>query len=169
MTPPSFLSLIEGFQFRKPDDASDEKLLADVQKHGWHIVAIPDDEVGPGFAFTVGLYLRTLQPEVLIMGVPVQAAARVLNAIGEYALNRGDLQPDIRYPDFIDNYEVIFRRIDRSHYGEYLGSAFWFYKHHAPDFPVFQCIWPDPKGIFPHEPGYDQRYASKQIDLSKPR
>ncbi len=61
-------------------------MLADIHGHGWHIVAVPTDDHGPGFAFTVGLYLRTLQPEVLIMGVAPAPSGRALNAIGDYVM-----------------------------------------------------------------------------------
>ena len=54
------------------------------------VIAKPDDDAGPGFAFTVGLYLRTLQPETLIMGVPFEPSGRVLNAIGDYLMAGGE-------------------------------------------------------------------------------
>ena len=61
-------------------------MLADIQEHGWHVVGISDDEVGPGFSFTVGVYLRTLQPEILMMGTPIESSHRVLNAVAEYLM-----------------------------------------------------------------------------------
>ncbi|MBK8093809.1 MAG: DUF4262 domain-containing protein [Verrucomicrobiaceae bacterium] len=68
----SYPTLIPSFSFREPEDDGDAKLLSDVREHGWHVVGVPDDEEGPGFAFTVGVYLRTLQPEILIMGLPME-------------------------------------------------------------------------------------------------
>jgi len=90
-------SRIKGFQYREADEPSDDKLIADVKTHGWHIVGVPDDSVGPCFAFTVGLYLRTLQPEVLIMGIPFEPSARVLNAIGDHLMAGGEIEPEKRY------------------------------------------------------------------------
>ena len=74
-------SRIKGFRYREADEPSEEKIIADVKRHGWHIVGVPDDDAGPGFAFTVGLYLRTLQPETLIMGVPFEPSGRVLERV----------------------------------------------------------------------------------------
>jgi len=85
--------MLPGFVFRNPDDKGDAKLLADIQEHGWHVVGIPDDEDGPGFTFTVGIYLRTLQPEILMMGIPIKPSHRVLNAIAEYLLVEASLLP----------------------------------------------------------------------------
>ena len=99
---------LSDFQFREPDDSSDLKLLEDVQRHGWHVVAIPADHHGPGFAFTVGLYLRTLQPEILIMGVDIAPSGRVLNAIGDYLMAGGELIPEQRYPEFVNGRKLFF-------------------------------------------------------------
>ena len=57
---------------------------------------------GPGFCFTVGVYLRTLQPEILLMGVPIEPTHRVLNAIAGYLMAGGTITPETRYPDFVD-------------------------------------------------------------------
>src|SRR5262245_45766894 len=94
----TFSSQLPDFSFPAAEDSSDEKLLHDVRVHGWHVVAIAEDEAGPGFAFTVGLYLRTLRPEILIMGVPPDPSMRVLNAIGEFLIAGGELSEHQRYP-----------------------------------------------------------------------
>ena len=80
----------------------------------------------------------------------------------------GQLEIGRRYSQFVDGREVIFRRIASGHYRDYLGCAIWFYKEHAPEFPALQCIWPDLDGRFPDEAGFDQRFTSKQTDLSEP-
>lgn len=157
---------LHGFIFREPDDSGDEKLLADVHRHGWHVVAVPSDEEGSGFAFTVGLYLRTLQPEILIMGVDIDPSGRVLNAIGDYLMAGGQIVPEQRYPKFVDGRDVIFRRIHDTHFYDYLGCANWFYRPHPGGYPALQCIWPDLNGVFPHEDGFDKRLKGFQIDLS---
>ena len=156
------------FVFREPDDTGDMKMLADIRGHGWHVVGIPDDDVGPGFSFTVGVYLRTLQPEILMMGVPIEPAHRVLNAIAEYLMAGGTIVPEQRYPDFVDGRLVLFRQIHQSQFREYLGCAIWFYRPLGAPFPALQCIWPDLQGRFPHEAEFDARFVGRQTDLSLP-
>jgi Domain of unknown function (DUF4262) len=158
-------SKIPKFAFRDPKDEGDVKLLADVRAHGFHVVAILDDEEGPGFAFTVGVYLRTLRPEILIMGIPPDPAHRVLNAIAQRVVEGEALRAGKRYEGFADGKEVMFRPIHESQFPEYLGYAGWFYRS---PFPAIQCVWPDLKGLFPHEPGFDPRFVGRQIDLSIP-
>lgn len=157
---------LPNFQFRQPEDDGDKKMIDDIHRHGWNIIAVPKDAQGPSFAFTVGLYLRTLQPEILIMGVDIAPSGRVLNAIGDYLMNGGKIVAEQRYPEFVDDQEVIFRLVHPRHYPDYLGSAMWFYKPHPGGFPCLQCIWPDRRGLFPHEDGFDDQSQSLQIDLS---
>jgi len=158
---------LPGFEFRAPEDDGDRKLLSDVESHGWHIVIIPADEHGPGFAFTVGLYLRTLQPEILIMGVPSDASARVLNAIGDYAMEGGEIVAGRRYPRFVDRCDVEFRPIAPRHFREHFGYAIWFYRKWDKVFPTLQCIYPDLEGVFPGEPGHAKRFQELQPVLSE--
>lgn len=159
-------SKLPGFTFREPDDSGDEKLLKDVREHGWHVVGIPDDEEGPGFSFTVGVYLRTLHPEILIMGVPIEPAHRVLNAIAEHLMAGGTITPETRYTGFVNGLQVLFRPIHPTQFDEYLGCANWFYRRSVAQYPAFQCIWPDSPGRFPDEAEFDSRFVSRQLDLS---
>lgn len=165
---PEHPSKLPGFVFRDPDDPGDIKFLQDIREHGWHVVGVPDDEEGPGFSFTVGVHLRTLQPEILMMGVPIESSHRILNEIAGYLMEGGTIAPGQKYSGFVDGREVMFRPIHQSRFGEYLGYAVWFYRPLAGEFPAFQCLWPDLQGRFPHEPGFDSRFVGRQIDLSVP-
>lgn len=165
---PDYPNKLSDFAFRAPEDSGDEKMLADIHEHGWHVVGIPDDEEGPGFVFTVGLYLRTLQPEILMMGAPLEPSHRVLNAIAEYLMAGGTIIPEQKYPDFVDGREVLFRPIHASHFYEYLGCANWFYKSLGTPFPAYQCVWPDLQGHYPDEADFDSRFVGRQTDLSLP-
>ena len=162
----SYTHKLQGFVFREPGDKADVKLLSDIQNHGWHIVGIPDDEEGPGFAFTVGVYLRALQPEILIMGVPMGLSYRILNVIAEYLIDGGTLTPGVRYSKFVEGREVLFNQVHQTQFCEYLGYANWFYRPSHVSFPALQCIWPDSQGRFPQEDGFDSRFANRQLDLS---
>lgn len=165
---PDYPILIPSFSFRKPDDKHDVKMLADIDEHGWHVVMVPDDEEGPGFAFTVGVYLRTLRPEILIMGLPIETSHRILNNIAGHLLRGGDLVPDQRYDTFAEGIQMQFKPVHASHFYEYLGCANWFYQSLGKPFPVYQCFWPDQQGRLPDEDGFDEGYRCRQLDLSLP-
>src|SRR3954467_13541464 len=125
---PDHPNKLPGFVFRDPDDQGDVKMLADIRDYGWQVVGIPDNDEGPGFCFTVGVYLRTLQPEILMMGIPIEPSHRVLNSIAEYLLAGGTIAPGQRYGEFVDGRQVMFSPIHQSRFREYLGCANWFYR-----------------------------------------
>src|SRR5947209_3318154 len=126
---------------------ADQQLLQDVQEVGWHVLLIPEDEEGPAFAFTVGLYHSFQHPEVLIMGLDPGIMHRILNIIGEDAKAGRHYEPEKEYPDILEGYRCAFEEIDKGLYEEYLGYAIWFYRGSA--FPALQCVWPDHEGRYP--------------------
>jgi hypothetical protein len=140
--------------------ASDEKLLQDIAEYGWHVVLIAEDEEGPAFAFTVGLYHSYGHPEVLIQGLGLDLMHQVLNAIGDEAKGGQRYEAGCRYPDLLESYDCLFQTIERSYYPEYLGYANWYYK--GDNFPALQCVWPDMKGRFPGEEGFPVQLAELQ-------
>ena len=157
------------FIFQEPKTAFEGKLLKGVEEHGWYVIGVPDGAEGRGFAYTIGVHLRTLQPEILIMGLPVASAHHLLNGIAEYLMEGGTLEPEVKYEGFANGFPLIFRPIHPTQYHEHLGSANWFYRRSGVAFPAYQCVWPDPQGRFPHEAGFEEKYAPMQQDLSLPR
>jgi uncharacterized protein DUF4262 len=49
---------------REPLDDHERKAVADVKKHGWHVLKVLEDDRGPAFAYTVGLYHSFGHPEL---------------------------------------------------------------------------------------------------------
>jgi hypothetical protein len=41
-------------------------LLGDVERHGWHVIAVEEDEVGPGFAYSIGPHRSFEEPAVIV-------------------------------------------------------------------------------------------------------
>ncbi|MEV4943102.1 DUF4262 domain-containing protein [Streptomyces zaomyceticus] len=59
----------------------DLTVIEHVQQHGWHVGA--EDEIGPGFAHTIGLAHTHGRPEPAVFGLAVHPMHRMLNALGE--------------------------------------------------------------------------------------
>ena len=133
------------------DDDSDRKLLADVDSHGWHLVAIRDAPDDPPYVFSVGIYHTLGQPELCIFGLSsANAMGTILNGIGELMRGGETFQDWHESEDVLEGYACMFRRVDPRHYAEYFGYARWF--HESDDFPMLQCVWPDREGRFPWDP-----------------
>ncbi len=51
----------------------DLTINSNVQQHGWHVVMVPEDEVGPGFAYTIGLAHTHGGPELAMFVLDIHA------------------------------------------------------------------------------------------------
>jgi hypothetical protein len=142
-------------------NASEQKVLADVQAFGWHVVLIPEDDAGPGFAFTIGLFQSFRHAEIIIFGLPHDVMHEVLNLIGGAVKEGRQFKAGDQSADFLDRYECAFVDFPLSAYEDFLGYARWFYKGN--EFPAIQCVWPDSSGRFPWQPG-----AAEGVKLKQP-
>lgn len=154
--------MLPDFQMRVAEDDSERKVLSDVEKYGWHILHILEDESGPSFSFSVGFYLKFGHPEVLVMGLAQPVAHELINLIGKNLTTGRIYRPRERIGDLADGFDCSFVPIAVEHYREYLGYAIWFYRSLKQPFPALQLVWPDKEGRFPWERGYDERFFKLQ-------
>jgi len=52
-------------------NGGDAQVPADIETYGWHVIEVPEDDEGPGFAFTIGLFRRFEHPELIVFGLPM--------------------------------------------------------------------------------------------------
>ncbi len=145
---------------REPKDDHERKTIADVQNHGWHVLKVMEDDEGPAFAYTVGLYHSFGHPELIVVGLPIEVGHSVLNIAGE-SIRRGVRYAEgIRSDEFLEGRACTFRRMPESQYRHYLGWDLWFYDGNA--FPALQMIWADQHGRWPWETSVDQGVRKQQ-------
>jgi hypothetical protein len=142
------------FEWPKPESEADETILRNVRKHGCHIVAIPRDERGPGYAFSIGLFANYGHAELVIFGLRADIAQTIINDVRDRAAAGhqfvdGDISDDI----LEGGYKVCFWDVPLEAYDSYLGTAIWFYANSPRPFPCLQIIWQDRHGRFPWEAG----------------
>ena len=154
--------MLPDFQMPVAEDDHDRKLLSDVAQYGWHIPQIPADEEGPGFSFSVGFYLKFNHPEILVMGVSETIASQLINLAGGLIANGRVFQPGERTDDLAEGFECTFVPILVEHYRDYLGYCGWFYRSLKQPFPALQLVWPDGRGRFPWDEGYDEKFFKLQ-------
>ncbi|QDT13501.1 DUF4262 domain-containing protein [Stieleria marina] len=132
----------------KPDDESDRKLLADVVDHGWHLVGIDDDDEGPAYVFSVGLFHTLGHPEICLFGLgSTTTMSQIINGIGDLIKSGQTFEDWHESGEILDGYACMFRSVNPSLYREYFGYDLWFYE--GPDFPMLQCVWPDRQHNYP--------------------
>ena len=147
-----------------PRDDEDRKLLADIDQFGWHVIGVEQDDDGPGFAYSIGLYRSFGHPEILVIGLDTNVTFGMVNGVGE--LIRGGKRFDDfdESGDVLDGFNVAFRRVEKAHYAGYVGYARWFYE--GDDFPILQCVWPDSRQRYPWNPDYPAALRARQPILN---
>ncbi|WP_158679815.1 DUF4262 domain-containing protein [Deinococcus sp. NW-56] len=155
------------FAFPIPEDDFERELLSNIQTYGWAVVKVPEDEEGPGFAFTVGLWGNYNHPEMVMVGLDLDLMHHVLNLIGD-AVQTGQqgFEDGQRSPELLEGYDCAFVRVAAGHFTEYLGTALWLYGQQP--FEALQCVWPDSEGLYPWQDDFNPEWRELQPLLSTP-
>jgi hypothetical protein len=153
----------EGFRYPSPEDDGDTRILAHINRKGWHNLAVPPAQGEPGFSFSLGHFLNHDHPEIIVLGLKDELASRLLDAAAVRIRDMGErLLSHREYPDFLPGLNVVFLPVAFPHYRHYLGFANWFYESLPVPYPALQLVWPDGRGVFPWQPGYDRRFQRLQ-------
>lgn len=141
-------------------DAYLDQVAAMIRDHGWAIQGVFARETSDqqwDFAYTVGLIQRGCSTELVITGIPMNAAADILNEIAASFMNAGEKIPPSEYT-LKNGYtlkSVSF--IPREGSDIHLGVARAYYGR--ADVPVTQYIWPDEEHHYPWDEGWGTGYV----------
>lgn len=138
------------------------KINRDIEgEPGWSLVGVCDE---PAFVYTIGLWKNYLSPEIMIIGLPVNTAAILLNdAASKIKNGTQSYTSGIQYTDLLRGYPVEFKTIHPSHIDKYCTPALIFYSH---EYPTLQLFWTDETGKFPWESS-NINFKQMQPDLSE--
>jgi len=150
----------------KGDDADEQRVIDDVQRHGWHVVGIEEDAEGPGFAYSIGIQHTLKHPEFIVFGLnSAQTMMHIINAIAEEVRKGTTFQDWHESDQILDGYSCIFRSVPTDVYPDYFGYGMWFYR---PDsFSVLQCVWPDKQHCYPWHPDCHTTVRQRQPILAR--
>jgi hypothetical protein len=138
----------------------EQKIIADVETHGWHVIRVFEDGRSPEFAYTVGLWKSFRHPEIIIIGLPADTAHVILNDAGEAIRSGERFVPGMESNAFLEGYPVAFREIPKHLQWPYLGFAYWFYE--GADVPAVQLVYPDRESRWPWEQGVSEGFRAMQ-------
>lgn len=130
--------------------ALDAKVLREIHTDGWQITGVlaHEQNKGPDFAYSIGLFHSFCHPEIILFGLPIDVCMRAVNVIGIDIRNGMHFQPLKEYDHILSRpHSCCFREVDRKHYHGHVGYALWFYE--TDPFPLMQCFWSDESGCFP--------------------
>jgi hypothetical protein len=142
-------------------------VAATVSEYGWAVSGNRGDAQAPPWAYSVGIWLNSQGPELIVCGLPLENAASIINAIGARVADGADIAPGVVLDD-VCRAPLTFRPVDMSWRTSGLMSASdSFYGMVRP--PYLQVVWPDRNDCFPGDPGFQQGFDGIQPLLWLPR
>jgi hypothetical protein len=141
-------------------EESDQQVLDDVAKLGWHVMNVLNLPDSPGWAFSIGLYKTFKHPEVVVFGLNPDLMHSIINSVGEAIRSGKQFKDGEQYPDLIEAYSCMFKTVNAAWYQPFLGYANWFYG--GTDYPVLQCIWPDKESLYPWDDDFNPNWLYAQ-------
>jgi hypothetical protein len=138
--------MIERFRGRDLDE-KEQAVLGHVERVGWSITSVSEQDGVPGWSFTIGLFENFDHPEVAIFGMKAQSCQSILNWIGENVRKGNHFTSGLEHDWVLDGYKCWSREVQKVWYRDLVGWAIWFYG--GTDFPVVQCLWPAKDGTYP--------------------
>ncbi len=144
---------------QQPDQV-DQRVAADIERHGWHVVLVPPEADAPGWAHSIGLWQRHRHPELLVFGSEPRQLAALVNALGEQVRGGRHFAAGAVETGILQNLPFAFRPVARRWTEVFLGNAAWHYR--SEDFEVLHGFWPDREGRFPWDAGCTPEVAAEQ-------
>lgn len=146
----------------QPDEV-DERVRADIARHGWHVVLVPPETDSPGWAHSIGLWERFEHPELLVFGSEPRQLGALVNALGERVRGgrrfaAGELDAGV-----LAGLPFAFRAVAPRWTNVFLGNAAWHYRSER--VAALQGFWPDRGGRFPWDEGCAAEVAAEQPRL----
>jgi hypothetical protein len=151
---------------RNEADRVDVKIGEDVRQFGWHVVMVPEDDIGPGFAYTIGLAHSYGAPELAMFGLGTRVMHLALNALGQQAANGITLADGQENAEVLKDYPMILRRADPRWYRTFFGRGIGFYR--KPPLPFLQVCWPDRERVFHWQDDAGEQHSQSQPQLWLP-
>ena len=122
-------------------------ILKNIQKHGWHANGIPGEGSTPAWTYSVGLFEKYGQPELIVFGLEIETMHEMIARYADLLQARKEFGDGVRIDGIIPGQLCVLREVHAPWREPLLRSASWYY--HYQEYPVLQCFWPDRHGYFP--------------------
>lgn len=149
------------------DTPAERKVVADIEKYGWHCVqvadehhphhaaenaALPPHEIyDAAFSYTVGVWRTFRRTELILVGRWAHAH-RYLHVLVEMLREGHSFSSGDRTNQVLEGYEIAFGSVTASRRLELLTWADW--ANRREPFDALQVILPDRAGHWPTQPDY---------------
>ncbi|MCI1187175.1 DUF4262 domain-containing protein [Hymenobacter sp. DH14] len=129
-----------------------EKVEAAIEQYGYHSTFVFGDTT-PSFCYSTGIYKNFGIPEIFISALPQNLSHELIqNYVNEFK-DVGSVPLDKRINSLTDRFPIYLIEAPKDRLKEYVLSSIRFYGDE--DFRYVQLIYPDTKGCFPNDAGYN--------------
>lgn len=126
-------------------------LLRNIRRYGWHVNGIGAEGHIPNWAYSVGIYAKYGQPEVIMFGLDIEVMYEMISGYVAHVKEGKSVVESAPVTGILKGHTCAFRNIQPQWRDSLLRSASWYY--HGIDFPAMQCFWMDRSGKFPWDRG----------------
>ena len=125
---------------------------ANIEKFGYHLTYVSAKDT-PSFCYSTGIYKNFNIPEIFISSLPQGLCSELIeNYVNEFQ-EKEHIPLNEKLDYLIDRFPVYLIEVPILNLQEYVLSSIRFYKKE--DYKYIQIIYPDTKGNFPNDSGYD--------------
>ena len=135
-------------------------VLKNIQKHGWHANGIPGEGSTPAWTYSVGLFAKYGQPELIVFGLEIETMHEMIARYADLLHAGKEYGDGVKIDGIIPGHPCVLREVHVSWREPLLCSASWYY--HYQEYPVLQCFWPDRHGYFPWDDHCNKRSRKVQ-------
>lgn len=124
-----------------------------------HVINTTEDvENEPEFSYSIGLFERFKQPEIIIVGLKKDLRHTLINNICNDYKEGKYLEINKYNSDILDNFECLVVEVEKKYFDKYLGQALRYYQNES--FKALQVIYPTIQGLFP----WDENFPKNVIE-----
>jgi len=135
-------------QIKEHHDQVDEN----IRKYGYNVTFVFAGK-NPSFCYSTGIYKTFGIPEIFISSLPQNLSHSLIESYVSRFREKNAIPLDKSIEDLTDRFLVYFIEVPTEKLTEYVLSSIRFYKNE--DYKYLQLIYPDTKGRFPNDNGYD--------------
>jgi hypothetical protein len=144
----------------QPEDDSDRHILGVIERDGWAVIGIQEEDDMPAYAFTVGMHHTFGGAELVMFGHQAETATGILNHAGQLMRDGNEFAVGAPVADLLQGFPAVLAPVDARLFREYFGYARWLYR--GSNFPMLQLVWPDRESRFPWDAGYPESLFWRQ-------
>ena len=137
-----------------PGQKAIARAKADIEKFGWHFLMVKGNGT-PGFLYTIGLWKTYKKPEILMFALSEDPSSLQGSFVGvvKRVVQGETLKPGEAVSKAFKKHDGAVQTVLPKWFPSFFGTGAAVYGSF--DFPALQLYWPDRRGLFPWQSGFD--------------